>query len=167
MIQITEQFAASPEKLWPFISDPRRWPEWLAVDGPWLAPETVMPIAADGSEWLAAAGDGQQAIWSIAKDDDTYRLHCLTTDTKHAAMPVHLLHYLRIIPIDGGCEIEWATDYDLIKLSFWQRLLMRGPVRQAIETMQIYSLINLHSLTADVSNDDHDNQEEYPPDFEE
>jgi len=154
MIETTEQFAATPQTLWPIISDPRRWPDWIAGDGPWLAPETVMPISGDGSEWLAAAADGQQATWSIAKNDDDYRLQCLTTDTKQAAMPVRLLHHLQITPVEDGCLLDWATEYDLVRLNFWQKIVINGSVRDAIETMQIYSLINLHDITAIPADDD-------------
>jgi len=159
MIEITEQFAVLPDKLWPLISDPRRWPDWIAGDGPWLPPESVMPIAADGSEWLAAAADGQQATWQVVKSDDDYRLQCMTTDTKHAAMPMRLLHHLQISPIENGCLLEWATEYDLARVSFWQKIVMHGPVRNAIETMQIYSLINLHDITTAPTDDEEEQPE--------
>ena len=151
MIETIEDFTTAPATLWPIISDPRRWPDWVAIDGPWLPPESVMPIAADGSEWLATAADGQQATWQIATDNDGHRLQCMTTDTKQAAVAVRLLHTLQIIPIEAdtpACRLLWATEYDLVRFGFWQRLIMRGPVREAIETMQVYSIINLHDMLA-------------------
>jgi len=151
VIETIEQYTAPPATLWPIISDPRRWPDWVAGDGPWLPPDSVMPVAADGSQWLAEAADGQQATWSIAKNDDEYRLQCMTTDTKHAALAARMLHTLQIIPIEAdppACQLAWAVEYDLVRFSFWQRLIMRGPVREAIEAMQIYSMINLHDVLA-------------------
>lgn len=154
MIEWAETIAAPLETVWPLLADPRRWPEWLATDGPYLPPDTLMPVAADGVEWLASAADGQQSTWRISRNDDQHTVECKAASTQ-APFTVRFYHLLAAAPADDGhVEVVWECEFELVKLNFWQRLIMGRQVNDAILTMQMYSLMNLKELAETRINSD-------------
>lgn len=147
MIEWTESIAAPLETVWALLADPRHWPDWLATDGPYLPPDTLMPVAADGSEWLASAADGQRSTWRIGRDDSHYTVECKAATSTQAPFAIRFYHLLNAAPVDDGhVDVFWGCDFELVKLNFWQWLIMGRQVQDAILAMQMYSLLNLKEL---------------------
>lgn len=134
MIDNEIEITASPETVMGLLA-PERWLDWLAADGPYLVPASLT-IDPETGQWLATAADGQAAHWHIDQRAD--RITC------YAPGPlVEFEHELSIAaPAEGQVVVTWATDY-LIHDNWLGRWLAGKRIKEGVEDMQIFSLLNL------------------------
>ncbi len=103
--------AASPEKVFPYLEDPKKTVEW----SPWEKKDPNLKKTFSG----AAKGKGAVYEWDGNKDIGAGRLEI--TEVVPNAKVVMDLHFLRpmegrnvaayvVTPKEGGCEVAWSIE---------------------------------------------------------
>lgn len=134
-IERSRVVAASAERIWPLIAEPRRWPAW----SPWYAKDPAMTLSYSGP----ASGAGAQWSWiSVTQGRGSMRFD--------AAEPPRRLSYslvleglgsmangdIRLEPVTGGTRVVWTFETRLGSnpLLRWFGLLLDGMLGADFET---------------------------------
>lgn len=102
-VEANATVTASPEELWPLVSQPPRWSEWLTIHKSWKGDPP--PFATENATATASATVMNMPItidWTFEKIDPLHTLH-LSGITR---AKVELALTISLVPRDGGTRVE-------------------------------------------------------------
>ncbi|QSR28424.1 hypothetical protein CFH99_22625 [Nocardioides aromaticivorans] len=108
-VEASATVPAAPGKLWPFISEPPRWAEWLTIHKSWKSDPP--PVAVVGAKATASATAMNMPIsidWTFEEVDPQ---RCVRMSGVTRAR-VELALTIRLIPGDGGTRVDVVTSVD-------------------------------------------------------
>ncbi|NYI44473.1 carbon monoxide dehydrogenase subunit G [Nocardioides aromaticivorans] len=108
-VEASATVPADPGQLWPFISEPPRWAEWLTIHKSWKSDPP--PVAVAGAKATASATAMNMPIsidWTFEEVDPqrSVRMSGVTRARVELALTI------RLIPGDGGTRVDLVTSVD-------------------------------------------------------
>ncbi len=111
-VERTVDIRATPEEVWPWIAEPRRWTAW----SPWMARDPQTRLEYEGP----AGGAGAGWRWSSRSQGDG-RMHFVSADAPRSLgyelffdeMGMKATGQFLLTPSGGGTRVVWQLDADL------------------------------------------------------
>lgn len=106
-VEASATVPASPEELWPLVSEPPRWPEWLTIHKSWKGDPP--PVASEHAKATASATVMNMPItidWTFEKVDPPHTLQ-LSGITR---AKVELALTISLVPSDGSTRVELVNN---------------------------------------------------------
>jgi len=141
-----EEIEATPEQIWQWIANPKRLPQWLARNGPFIHTVKAGGEMAENTTWQFTAADGREATFAITAFEPGQLLKMdLTTPTPPLTLEQH--HTIGLDVIEHGTLVSWFVDWDLVKdANNITRAIISHGLGNDIEEMMAVSLLNLKQL---------------------
>ena len=149
-VSYSEEINATPEQIWPIISDATRLPEWAYDDGRYPYPVEGQ-YGSDqqegvGTIWVGISADGQTATQKITTWEPNHKLVYELAEMENAPMEMSQVNTFELIPTGTGTEVTWSVDWSIESGFSLNKLLVRFTGDGAFEEMIAGSLENLKTL---------------------
>ena len=109
-VERTTHIAASPERVYEVVMDPRRLADWVSIHQELIeAPEGELAHGSELTQCLKLAGQRFKVHWKVVEDDCPR--HVVWEGTGPVRSHARVVYDLE--PEDGGTRFSYLNEYDL------------------------------------------------------
>jgi uncharacterized protein YndB with AHSA1/START domain len=149
-VTYTEQIEATPEQIWPILTDISRLPDWAYRDGRYPYPVEGKYGSEQregaGTLWVGVSADGQTATQKITRWEPPTRLVYELQALENAPLEMTQVNTFELSPAGPNTNVTWSIDWSVKGGFSLNALLIRFTGDGNFEEMIAGSLQNLKQL---------------------